>query len=149
MKSAKSRTFAAVLLSGCTAITAESLPDQTVDGSFWRSSFNWTSGEKVAFAYKIFNISGSVAVCGVYAESPGGDSNQSAFNDRLVQTAYLKVAGETLVNDISFFSKGRYEKYGRASGEANCVLTDEPWDEKISKGRTSINYAKTHFTVYN
>ena len=144
------RLFACfLLLAGCTSIVTTSLPPQDVDSSFRHTRFNWSSGNKVAFAYRIFESAGKVAICGVYAESPGGDADIAPFNDRLIQTASLDVSGDTLVNDISFFAVGQYDGKGRAAGKANCVQTEDPWSEKVASAKSDLEFAKTHFTVYD
>ncbi len=143
-------SIAVALIAGaCTSLTAESLPDQPVNGDFDVHGINWASGEKVTFAFRVFEDAGKIAICGSYSESSGGDVNQTAFNDRLVQTAYLKMGDDTLVNDISFFSKGRYVEGQRPDGEANCIRLDDPWAPGMSKKEASLAFAKTSFVVYN
>ena len=137
-----------LLATACTSITSTPLPSEQVGGGYVHTSFNWSSGNKVAFAYRVYEEAGTVAICGIYAESPGGDSDIAPFNDRLVQTASLEVGGETLINDISFFARGQYTDRGRASGKATCVRIDDPWTPKMAR-KWDLVFAKTHFTVYD
>ena len=137
----------ATVLAGCTQLMTTSLPGQPIDEDYHVRYWTWTSGEQLTFAYKVFAHEGMVAVCGARAESPGGDFHQRTFNSRAIQTLYLTLAGEVLLNDISFFNKARYVPDQGPEGTASCVRTDDPWGAFYGEIVPELEAAKTRFTV--
>jgi hypothetical protein len=124
-----------------------SLPDQPIDEDYHVRYWTWNTGEQLTFAYKVFAHQGMVAVCGARAESPGGGVHQRTFNSRALQTLYLTLAGEVLLNDISFFNKARYVPDEGPEGTASCVRTDDPWGAFYDEIVPELEAAKTRFIV--
>lgn len=141
--------LAAVVLAACTRLTTSPLPGQPIDESFRLHPIRWTSGEQIVFAYKIFNSGGKVAMCGAWAESPGGDTNQGRFNDWLVQTASLTVGDETIANDVGFFAKGRYAGNAAPVTTSNCRQTDTVWQPVHGARLPRLEFARSSFRLYD
>ena len=142
---------AAVLaaVTGCTQMSTASLPDARVDDTYHARYWTWTNGQQITFAIKAFEHQGKVALCGARAESPGGDVHTRTFNDRALQTLYVTMGGEVLLNDISFFRKGSYVADAPPNGNAACVLTDRRWSEFYDGVPPELEAAKTRFRVYD
>lgn len=143
-------TLACIAFAGsaCTQLVTEALPPQTVDETFQGSVQEWSTGDQVTLAVKLFDSDGKLGICGTWAETPGGGLTEAAFNERLIQTLSLKGGSETVANDISFFKKGRYTRDRLPSGDAACRKTDIPWSVKFA-GNASFEAARSNFVIYD
>ena len=133
------------MLTACTQIVTVSLPERPVDESFQVFFSGWSEKERVTFAVKLFEDNGQTAICGAWSESPGLGPQFSALNDHMIGSSYITIDDEILVNDISFFAKGRFQDDKRPLGNANCRRTDRAWSKRF-KNAAEIKRSRNRFT---
>ena len=133
-------------MSGCVALTTESLPDRNVSSDFTGRTITWTSGGKLSFGLKVYEERGRVAFCGAYSER-----STSIYTDQLNSTLMaggsVTLAGDTLLRGLNFFKRGNYEAGKLPIGKATCVLTDRPWEERFIRTKPRMRFSRTNFTI--
>ncbi|MGD1925213.1 MAG: hypothetical protein ACFB03_13640 [Paracoccaceae bacterium] len=139
--------IALLLVSGCVQLTTESLPSESVGPDYVLELFNWQDGDQMTVGIKTFESKGRVGICGAYAEYTPNAGYAEDLNQRALAAAQVRFAGETLVRGLDFFGRGGHSKDSLPAAQANCVLTDRPWEARFERTKPRIRWGKTTFIV--
>lgn len=135
--------FLPILLAvGCTG-PGQAISPQPVTRDFETQWIRWRDGERVFFAYRVFEDAGKAAICGVWAED--GEA-KDLLNLELIRSMAVDIAGQRLVHSIAFFRKaGSLEEVRDVS--ANCVRTETDWRREFDRTPAELSLTRRSFSA--
>ncbi|MEM9050163.1 MAG: hypothetical protein AAGC92_15765 [Pseudomonadota bacterium] len=131
-----------LVVAGCTG-PGQAIAPQRIDREFDTSWIRWRTGERVFFAYKVFEDGGKAAICGVWAEDGAA---KDLLNLELVRSMAVDIAGRRLVHSIAFFRKADAVENVRDIS-ANCVRTDVDWTASFDRSPAELVTTRRRFSA--
>ena len=139
--------FVLLLVPACSALTTTALPDRAVDEGFTATGMSWQSGRRMYFSLATLEDNGKVAVCGSVSREPGGDSNDTRFDEWWINTAKVVLEGDTVLNSLGFFKESRFVEGKAPGGNAGCVRTACDWEDRFAEATPQIVSTRSSFSL--
>jgi len=137
-----------VSLAGCAGLVTSPLPSKNLTADYELDGINWQGGGLMVLAFKVFEQDGKVALCGARSVDRKKKLLGEDLNDRAIETISISLEDKTLVSNLRFFNQVPFpgNQANSLKGEANCVLTTEPWkpefgilfQPKLNRGSRNI-----------
>ena len=116
------------LLGACTRY--EPAGFETIGPGYSVGGGMWNTGGGITVVARAFERNGATVVCGAWT-TDRQSAMTYAYNSDVIQTASVYLAGERLVQNLSFMAQVPYAE--NISGrQARCVATAEPWRDAFA-----------------
>lgn len=121
--------FAAVL-AGCAAQT-DPIGRDRLDQRVAMAHGIWNDGASISVAAKLKPHNGRLAVCGAWAVDRGSALTDN-FHDRIIDAGLVRVEGRVVAQGLGFMNRAG-DPRALMGATANCVVTDQPWEARLSE----------------
>lgn len=142
------RLFTILLLfAGCTELTATRLPSKPIGSDFKLTGMRWSNGTIMLVAVELSQRGKNTAVCGAWALPNDADDAASRLTDEVLANADIVVDDEVVVDTAGYFAQARHQGLKLPAGQANCIETTTPWQNKYRTARPKFVVTKRVFTL--
>ena len=115
----------------------------TVGPGYGVGGGEWNSGGGITAAAGVRERDGRTAVCGAWAAGSQAAITYG-WNDDVMAAAAVSVAGERLVQNLSFMTEARGPQ-ALPGAQANCVTSSVTWRAEFADARPRLHFPRMVF----